>query len=37
MIGDDRKEKEVKIYYSSRDHRFSSSGFRKQLKIPEDK
>jgi len=31
------KEKEIEIYYNSRDHRFSSSGLRKQVKSVEDK
>ena len=31
------KEKGIEIYYNSRDHRFSSSGLRKQLKSVEDK
>ena len=31
------KEKGIEVYYNSRDHRFSSSGLRKQVKIAEDK
>lgn len=31
------KEKGIDIYYNSRDHRFSSSGLRKQVKSAEDK
>jgi glycerol-3-phosphate cytidylyltransferase len=31
------KEKGIKIYYNSRDHRFSSSGLRKQVKSVEQK
>jgi glycerol-3-phosphate cytidylyltransferase len=31
------EEKGIEIYYNSRDHRFSSSGLRKQVKIAEDK
>ena len=31
------EEKEIEIYYNSRDHRFSSSGLRRQVKIAEDK
>ena len=31
------KEKGIEIYYNSRDHRFSSSGLRKQVKKSEDK
>jgi len=31
------KEKGIDIYYNSRDHRFSSSGLRKQVKIVEQK
>ena len=31
------KEKTVELYYNSRDHRFSSSGLRKQIKTSEDK
>ena len=30
------EEKGIEIYYNSRDHRFSSSGLRKQVKIAED-
>ena len=30
-------EKGIEIYYNSRDHRFSSSGLRKQVKESEDK
>ena len=30
-------EKGIEIYYNSRDHRFSSSGLRKQVKSVEDK
>jgi len=30
-------EKGIEIYYNSRDHRFSSSGLRKQVKQAEDK
>ncbi|MEC8248845.1 MAG: adenylyltransferase/cytidyltransferase family protein [Bacteroidota bacterium] len=30
------EEKGIDIYYNSRDHRFSSSGLRKQVKIAED-
>jgi len=48
IIGDEYKEKNftgksyckakgIEIYYNSRDHRFSSSGLRKQVKIAEDK
>ena len=48
IIGDEYKEKNytgrvyceekgIKIYYNSRDHRFSSSGLRKQVKQLEDK
>ena len=47
IIGDQYKEKdyagrtysekkEIKIYYNSRDHRFSSSRLKKQVKISED-
>ena len=31
------KEKGIAIYYNKRDHRFSSSGLRKQVKLAEDK
>ena len=31
------KEKGIEVYYNSRDHRFSSSGLRKQVKLAEDK
>ena len=31
------EEKVIEIYYNSRDHRFSSSGLRKQVKIAENK
>ena len=31
------KKKGIEIYYNSRDHRFSSSGLRKQVKKAEDK
>ena len=31
------EEKGIEIYYNSRDHRFSSSGLRKQVKSVEDK
>lgn len=31
------KEKGIQIYYNKRDHRFSSSGLRKQVKLAEDK
>ena len=31
------KEKEIEIYYNSRDHRFSSTGLRKQVKSVEEK
>ena len=31
------KNKGIDIYYNKRDHRFSSSGLRKQVKIAEDK
>ena len=31
------EEKGIEIYYNSRDHRFSSSGLRKQVKIAENK
>ena len=31
------KKKGIEIYYNKRDHRFSSSGLRKQVKIAEDK
>ena len=31
------EEKGIEIYYNARDHRFSSSGLRKQVKIAEDK
>ena len=31
------KEKDIEIYYNSRDHRFSSSGLRKQVKSVEQK
>ena len=31
------KEKGIEIYYNSRDHRFSSSGLREQVKLAEDK
>jgi glycerol-3-phosphate cytidylyltransferase len=48
MIGDDYKgknytgktyceEKGIEMYYNARDHRFSSSGLRKQVKSLEDK
>ena len=48
IIGDEYKEKNftgrtyceekgIEIYYNSRDHRFSSSGLRKQVKNIEDK
>ena len=48
IIGDEYKEKNftgkayceekgIEIYYNSRDHRFSSSGLRKQVKTSEDK
>jgi glycerol-3-phosphate cytidylyltransferase len=48
IIGDEHKdknytgrdyceEKGIEPYYNSRDHRFSSSGLRKQVKIAEDK
>ena len=30
------KEKGIEIYYNKRDHRFSSSGLRKQVKLAED-
>ena len=30
-------EKGIEIYYNKRDHRFSSSGLRKQVKLAEDK
>ena len=30
-------EKGIDMYYNSRDHRFSSSGLRKQVKIAENK
>ena len=47
IIGDEYKEKQftgrayckkkgIKIYYNSRDHRFSSSGLRKQVKLSEE-
>ena len=31
------EEKGIELYYNSRDHRFSSSGLRKQVKIAVDK
>jgi len=31
------KEKGIEIYYNERDHRFSSSGLRNQVKKAEDK
>ena len=31
------KEKGIEVYYNKRDHRFSSSGLRKQVKLAEDK
>ena len=31
------EEKGIEIYYNSRDHKFYSSGLRKQVKIVEDK
>jgi glycerol-3-phosphate cytidylyltransferase len=31
------KQKGIEIYYNKRDHRFSSSGLRKQVKLAEDK
>jgi len=31
------EEKGIELYYNSRDHRFSSSGLRKQVKEVEDK
>ncbi len=31
------KEKGIEIYYNARDHRFFSSGLRKQVKSAEDK
>ena len=31
------KKKGIEIYYNKRDHRFSSSGLRKQVKLAEDK
>ena len=31
------EEKGIELYYNSRDHRFSSSGLRKQVKSVEDK
>ena len=31
------EEKGIELYYNTRDHRFSSSGLRKQVKIAEDK
>ena len=48
IIGDEYKEKNftgrtyceekgIELYYNSRDHRFSSSGLRKQVKTAEDK
>ena len=48
IIGDEYKEKNftgrtyceekgIELYYNSRDHRFSSSGLRKQVKEVEDK
>jgi len=48
IIGDEYKEKSftgkayceekgIELYYNSRDHRFSSSGHRKQVKIAGDK
>jgi glycerol-3-phosphate cytidylyltransferase len=48
IIGDEGKEKNytgrdyceekgIELYYNSRDHRFSSSGLRKQVKLAEDK
>ena len=48
IIGDEYKEKSftgrayceekgIDLYYNSRDHRFSSSGLRKQVKLAEDK
>ena len=48
IIGDEYKEKNytgrnyceekgIEIYYNSRDHRFSSSGLRKQIKLVEDR
>ena len=48
IIGDEYKEKDftgktyckkkgIELYYNSRDHRFSSSGLRKQVKKIEDK
>jgi len=48
IIGDEYKEKNftgrtyceekgIELYYNSRDHRFSSSGLRKQVKLIEDK
>ena len=30
-------ENEIEIYYNKRDHRFSSSGLRRQVKVAEDK
>ena len=30
------EEKGIEVYYNSRDHRFSSSGLRKQVKLAED-
>ena len=30
------EEKGIEVYYNSRDHRFSSSGLRKQVKLTED-
>ena len=48
IIGEEYKQKDftgkdycikkgIEIYYNKRDHRFSSSGLRKQVKISEDK
>ena len=48
IIGDEYKEKNftgrvyceekgIELYYNARDHRFSSSGLRKQVKSVEDK
>ncbi|MBK42673.1 MAG: glycerol-3-phosphate cytidylyltransferase [Flavobacteriaceae bacterium] len=48
IIGEEYKQKDftgkdycikkgIEIYYNKRDHRFSSSGLRKQVKIAEDK
>jgi glycerol-3-phosphate cytidylyltransferase len=48
IIGDEYKEKNftgrvyceekgIELYYNTRDHRFSSRGLRKQVKLAEDK